>query len=167
MKNALNTAMIMFALAAPLLQPAWSNPIQNSRLFNFQASGPVGLQIGQNASVCATNLDNSPVSILIALLQADTGSLLGVKQQVLPAGGGTCLNVARSPNQQVASANVIGIVVPNAHLSELGVIVQDRPGPGGCIAASVQIQATTVNNTPGQTFLYLPMKDFQESGRPD
>jgi hypothetical protein len=133
---------------------------EHSAPFDFQASGPVSLAAGQNASVCATNLDNSPVFILIALLQADNGSLLAVRQEQLQAGGGSCLNFARSV--QTPSGNVIGLAARNAHLTELGAIVQDRPGDG-CIAASVQIQAAGVNNIPGQTFLYAPMKDFQEN----
>jgi hypothetical protein len=147
--------------SACLLQPArGSVPFGNNVLFKFQASGPVSLLTGQNASVCATNLDNSQVSIVIGLLQADTGTLLSAKQQVLPAGGGTCLNFVGSPNQQVQSNNVIGLIVANASLTDLGAIVQNSPGGGGCIAASLQVQATTINNTVGQTLLYVPMKDF-------
>jgi hypothetical protein len=59
------------------------------------------------------------------------------------------------------------VIVPNASLTEFGGIVQDRPGGGGCIAGSLQIQAPAINNTPGQTFLYVPMKDFVEKGRPN
>lgn len=41
-------------------------------------------------------------------------------------------------------------------------------GTGGDITASLQIQATTINNTAGQTFLYVPMNDLQEkTGRPN
>ena len=61
---------------------------------------------------------------------------------------------------------MIGLVVANAHLTELGAIVQDRPGSGGCIASSLQIQAAGPNNIAGQTFLYVPMKDFDEKGQP-
>jgi hypothetical protein len=146
-------------LAAFLLQPAQASVLfENNVLFHFQASGPVSLASGQNASVCATNLDNSPVSVVIALLQPDTRTLIASQQQMLQSGGGTCLNFAPGPNQQ--GGNVIGLVVPNAQLNDLGGIVQIRPGGGGCIAASVQIQTTTLNNTAGQTFLYVPMKDF-------
>ena len=74
-------------LAALLLQPAFCSGLANSNLFHFQASGPVSLMVGQNARVCATNLDNSPVSVVIALFEADTGSLLAVNQQQLSAGG--------------------------------------------------------------------------------
>jgi hypothetical protein len=49
--------------------------LADSTLFNFQASGPANLAAGQNASVCATNLDSSPVSVVIAVFQADTGAL--------------------------------------------------------------------------------------------
>jgi hypothetical protein len=126
---------------------------------NFQVSGPVGLMPGQTASICATNLDNSPAAVLIALLQADTGTLLATRQDQLAPGAGSCLNVTRN-SQPNGSANVIGVVVPNAHLTEFGVIVQDRPGGGGCIVASVQIQAASPNNTSGQTFLYVPMAVF-------
>jgi hypothetical protein len=112
--------MMILPLVALLLQPARGSVVfENNVLFKFQASGPVSLSTGQNASVCATNLDKSPVSIVIGLLQADTGSLLAVKQQVLPAGGGTCLNFVGSPNQQVPG-NVIGLVVANASLTDLG-----------------------------------------------
>jgi len=131
----------------------------------FQASGPVSLNAGQTASACATNLDGSPVFILIALLQADNGSLLGTQQVQLPAGGGSCLNFNRTAQSNIQSGNIIGVIVANGHLTELGVILQDRPGSGGCIAASLQIQSTTINNTGGQTFLYVPMKDFLETGR--
>ena len=155
-------------LAALLLQPAFCSGLANSNLSNFQASGPVSLTVGQNARVCATNLDNSPVSVVIALFAADTGGLLAVNQQQLSAGGGACLNFLASPNQQ-AGGDVVGLVVTNAHLNASGGIVQVAPpGSGGCIAASVQIQAMTINNSVGQTFLYVPMKDFQEEvGRQD
>src|SRR5438046_9862441 len=46
----------------------------------FQVSGPVSLNVGQTASVCATNLDSSPAFILIGLLQPDNGSLLATSQ---------------------------------------------------------------------------------------
>jgi hypothetical protein len=59
--------------------------------------------------------------------------------------------------------NVVGIVVPNAHLSGQGAIVQDRPG-GGCITASLQIQSVNPNNVVGQTLLYLPMQEHHEHG---
>jgi hypothetical protein len=138
---------------------------ENSILHNFQASGPVALTPGQNASVCVTNVDQSPVSILIGLLQADTGSLLAVREAALQPGEGTCLNFSRQspqPNQpSEAGTNVVGIVVPNAHLSGQGAIVQDRPG-GGCITASVQIQTVSPNNTAGQTQLYVPMQEHHE-----
>jgi hypothetical protein len=152
-------------LAAFLLQPAQASVLfENNVLFHFQASGPVSLATGQNASVCATNLDNSPVSAVIALLQLDTRTLIASKQQMLQSGGGTCLNFAPGPNQQ--GGNLIGLVVPNAQLNDLGGIVQIGPSGGGCIAASLQVQAITINNIVGQTFLYVPMKDFNETGQP-
>ena len=159
MKNVLH---ITLALGAILLPPASASVLfENNVLLDFQASGPVSVAAGQNASVCATNPDNSPVSILVALLQADTGSLIATKQQILQSGGGTCLN---SLGQ--TQGNLIGLVVANAHLTELGAIVQDRPGGGGgCITASVQIQTSPVNNTPGQTFLYVPLQHFQWNGQ--
>ena len=150
-----------------LVQPARSSAVlANSVLLDFQASGPVGLAAGQNASVCATNLDSSPISILIGMLQADTGSLLANKAVTLQPGTGTCLNYSfpPSPNGPTPTRNVIGLVVPNAHFIEPGAIIQDRPGGGGCITASLQIQAATLNNVAGQTFLYVPMHEHQESG---
>lgn len=151
---------------AVLAQPAHSSVLfENSVLFDFQASGPAGLSAGQNASVCATNLDSSPVSVLIALLQADNGSLLASQTVTLQAGAGKCLNYSfpPSPNGPAPARNVIGLVAPSAHLTEPGAIIQDRPG-GGCISASLQIQAATLNNVAGQTFLYVPMQDHHESG---
>jgi hypothetical protein len=142
---------------------------ENSVLNDFHVSGPVGLAPGQNAGVCVTNVDDSPVSILIGLLQADTGSLLAVKEAALQPGEGACLNFAQ-PSQQpngppANAANVVGIVVPNAHLSGQGAIVQDRPG-GGCITASLQIQSVGSNNVVGQTLLYVPMQEHREHVRP-
>jgi len=141
---------------------------ENSVLNDFQVSGPVALGPGQNAGVCVTNVDDSPVSVLIGLLRADTGSLLAVKQATLQPGEGACLNFAQpspQPNGPPANAlNVVGIVVPNAHLSGQGAIVQDRPG-GGCITASLQIQSMNPNNTVGQTLLYLPMQEHRERSR--
>lgn len=141
---------------------------ENSVLHDFHASGPVLLGPGQNASVCVTDVDESPVSILIGLLQADTGSLLAVREAALQPGEGTCLNfISPAPqNNQTpgASANVVGIVVPNARLSGQGAIVQVGPG-GGCIAASLQIQSLNPNNAPGQTILYVPMQEHHERQR--
>jgi hypothetical protein len=142
---------------------------ENSVLNDFQVSGPVALAPGQNAGVCVTNVDDSPVSILIGLLQADTGSLLAVREAALQPGEGACLNFAQ-PSQQpngppANAANVVGIVVPNAHLSGQGAIVQDRPG-GGCITASLQIQSVGSNNVVGQTLLYVPMQEHREHVRP-
>ena len=120
---------LIIPLAALLLQPARASVLfENNVLFHFQASGPVSLATGQNASVCATNLDNSPVSVAIGLLQPDTRTLIASKQQTLQSGEGTCLNFTPGPNQQ--GGNVIGLVVPNAQLNDLGGIVQIRPGGG-------------------------------------
>lgn len=160
--------MMIVAVFACLLEQARASVLfENSVLFNYQASGPVSLMGGQNASVCATNLDNSPVAILIALFQADNGSLLGFRQDVLQPGGGSCLNYLKTPqpNPLTQGGNVVGLVAANAHL-EQGTIVQVGPGGGGCIAASLQIQGTTIYNAPSQTFLYVPMKDFQEMAAP-
>jgi hypothetical protein len=146
------------------ISAAFGSGLANSSLFDFQASGPAGLVAGQTASVCATNLDASTVFVLIAVVQADTGGLLAVKQQVLQGGAGTCLNYPASPNLPVGS-NIIGLVATNASLTESGGIVQSHaPGGGGCIAASVQIQ-TVSPNIAAQTLLYVPMKDFQETSR--
>jgi hypothetical protein len=141
---------------------------ENSVLIDFYVSGPVALAPGQNAGVCVTNVDDSPVSILIGLLQADTGSLLAVRQAAMQPGEGACLSFTQppAPNGPPANgSNVVGIVVPNAHLSGQGAIVQDRPG-GGCITASLQIQSVDpTNNLVGQTLLYVPMQEHHEHGR--
>jgi hypothetical protein len=161
--------MVVFVVLALLPQLARGSVLfENSVLHDFQASGPVALTLGQNASVCVTNVDDSPISILIGLLQADNGSLLAAREAALQPGEGTCLNFSRQspqPNQTPeAGSNVVGIVVPNAHLSGQGAIVQDRPG-GGCITASVQIQTASPNNSVGQTQLYLPMQEHHEGLR--
>jgi len=152
-----------------LRQPASASVLfENSVLNDFQASGPVALAPGQNAGVCVTNVDDSPVSILIGLLQADTGSLLAVREAAVQPGEGVCLNFTQpSPQPNGPPANgstVVGIVVPNAHLSGQGAIVQDRPG-GGCITSSLQIQSVDPNNVVGQTLLYVPMQEHHERGR--
>jgi hypothetical protein len=161
-------AAALVALVCVTQFAAASVLFENSVLRDFQASGPVALTPGQNASVCVTNVDDSPLSILIGLLQADNGSLLAVREAALQPGEGTCLNFSRQspqPNQPPeVGTNVVGIVVPNAHLSGQGAIVQDRPG-GGCITASLQIQSMGLNNTPGQTLLYLAMQEHREHGR--
>jgi len=164
MTSRFSIAAATFMCLAVLAQPAQSSALANGVLFDFQVSGPVGLAAGQNASVCATNLDSSPISVLIALLQADNGSLLARTAVTLQAGTGTCLNYSfpPSPNGPTPARNVIGLVVPNARITDLGAIVQDRPG-GGCITASLQIQAGTLNNVAGQTFLYVPMQEHHES----
>lgn len=155
-----------FALALFVFLPRFagaSSVFDNSVLRDFQVSGPVSLMSGQNASVCLTNVDDSPVSILIGLLQADNGSLLAVREATLQPGEGACLNFAQpspQPNQQPSPAvNVFGIVVPNAHLSGQGAIVQDRPG-GGCITASLQIQS--VANDIIVSSQYVPMQEHHE-----
>lgn len=160
MTSRFSLAAATFICLVVLARPAHSSVLfENTVLFDFQASGPVGLGGAQFASVCATNLDSSPISVLIALLQADNGSLLASLPVTLQPGSGTCLNSTfpASPNGPAATRNVIGLVVPNARVAGQGAIVQDRPG-GGCITASLQIQAATLNNVVGQTFLYVPMQ---------
>jgi len=151
----------VFACLLSLVPAARSSVLFEDSVQDFQVSGPVALHGGQNASVCATNLDDSPVSILIGLLQADTPSLLASKQVTLAPGAGTCLNFTRQNSQ--SDGNVIAVVIPNGRGSQ-GVIVQDRPG-GGCITASLQIQFGTASNLPGQTFLYVPMQEHREAHR--
>ena len=166
LRNLLVSWCATFILALMMLPyPASASVLfENSVLNDFHVSGPVALAPGQNAGVCVTNVDDSPVSILIGLLQADTGSLLAVKEAALQPGEGACLNFAQ-PSQQPNGPNVVGIVVPNAHLSGQGGIVQDRPG-GGCITASLQIQSVGSNNVAGQTLLYVPMQEHREHVRP-
>src|SRR5215467_6611181 len=165
LRNLLVSWCATFILALMMLPyPASASVLfENSVLNDFHVSGPVALAPGQNAGVCVTNVDDSPVSILIGLLQADTGSLLAVREAALQPGEGACLNFAQ-PTQQPNGPNVVGIVVPNAHLSGQGGIVQDRPG-GGCITASLQIQSVGSNNVAGQTLLYVPMQEHREHVR--
>jgi hypothetical protein len=147
--------------------PAQASVLFEDSIQDFQISGPVSLNAGQNAGVCVTNLDDSPVSILIGLLQADTPSLLASKQVTLAPGAGACLNFSRQlqPNGNApAAGNVIGVVIPNGRVNSQGVIVQVGPG-GGCITASLQIQFASPNNLPGQTFLYVPMQEHHDAHR--
>ncbi len=156
----------VLAFLVCLATAAQSSVLFEDSVRDFQISGPVALSSGQNASVCATNLDDSPVSILIGLLQADTSGILATKQITLAPGAGSCLNFTRQQsngNPQI-SANVIGVVIPDGHVNGQGEIVQDRPG-GGCITASLQIQFSAQNNMPGQTFLYVPLQEHHETHR--
>jgi hypothetical protein len=122
------------------------------------ASGPISLAAGQNASACAVNPDSDPVAILIALLTADSSSLLTYREVTLQPGQGACVSYDRGvPPANQQSPNVYAVVVPNGRLeANTGRIVQDRPGSGGCIVASLQI-ALAPNNTPGQTILSVQM----------
>jgi hypothetical protein len=127
----------------------------------------VALSTGQTANVCATNLDDSPISVLIVLLTADNGTLLTSNQQVLQPGMGTCAGYNRSPNAANLGPNLVGLVIPNGHIQTNGSIVQTAPpGSGGCIVASLQIQTATLNNIPAQTILYVPMPQriYEENG---
>jgi hypothetical protein len=153
--SAFTAQVIVLTCLAFLPQPAQCSVLFENNIRDLLASGPVGLMPGQAASVCAANLDSSPISILIGLMQPSTGALLASKQVQLASGVGDCLNFS-SPQ---TGSNVIGFVVQNGRVNSQGAIVQDRPG-GGCIAASVQIQTSNLNNTPGQTFLYVPMQTF-------
>ena len=146
----------VFTWLAFLPQPAICSVLFENKIQDLLASGPVGLLAGQTSSVCAANLDSSPISVLIALFQPSTGALLASKQVQLASGVGDCLNFSSLQ----AGSNVIGFVVQNGRVNDQGAIVQDRPGGGGCIAASVQIQTSNPNNAPGQTFLYVPMQTF-------
>jgi hypothetical protein len=147
-----------------LLQPAHA-AIGSRDLQDFQVSGPVGLMPGQNASVCATNLDNSPASILIALLDASNSGILAVREAALQPGEGVCLNFTKDqqPNGPSSSgSNVVGLIVPNGRVDGQGAIVQSVGPGGGCIAASLQIQLLTPDNTLGQTLLFAPMLEHHE-----
>jgi hypothetical protein len=132
---------------------------------DYFASGPAYLMGGQSASACATNPDDSPVSVLIGLLQADTSSLLAKSQIILQPGLGVCVSYSRGvpPAANTPSANVYAVVVPNGTIDSSGRIIQDRPGSGGCIVASLQIQMVTLNNTPGQTIVYAQMIKYHEA----
>jgi hypothetical protein len=112
------------------------------------------MQPGQSAQACATTLRENPVSIFIGLLDADNGALLASQQVALQPGTTVCISANGA--QQQGPMNVTAVLLKNGRLTPDGEIVQDRPGGGGCIFGSVQIQATP-NNTPGQTILYAPM----------
>lgn len=146
--------------------PACASVAFERSVKDYYASGPVTVQGGQKASACTTNLDDSPISILIGLLTADTGSLLASEHVTLQPGTGVCVSfhlpASQGENQAVAR-NVVGVVVPNGFLQQNGEIVQDRPG-GGCITSSVQIQAITPNDTLGQTLLYAPLLQHHSGG---
>ncbi len=125
---------------------------------DFYASGPVAVVQGERAHACAQNLDESPISILIALLVASNGSVLAEKQVILQPGAGVCIDSATPSAQQ--SLNLVSVLVPNGRLNANNTIVQDRPG-GGCIAASMQVQVFAQDNISGQTLLYVPMLQHQ------
>jgi hypothetical protein len=71
--------------------------IRNSRFAAaaFLASGPVSLLGGQTANACAVNPEDSPMSVLIALLAADNGNLLGSRRATLQPGTGACVAYTR------------------------------------------------------------------------
>jgi hypothetical protein len=127
----------------------------------FWASGPLALLAGQTASASATNPDDSPVPFLIAVLTGNGSAILATTQTVLQPGAGTCVNYTRSN----AGPNVYAVVVPNGQLVGNGGIVQIRPGGGGCIGASLQIQPFSVNNVPSQTILYAQILRYEDSMR--
>jgi hypothetical protein len=158
--------VLAFAWLGCLVTPAQASVLFEDSVRDFQVSGPVALTLGQIASVCATNLDDSPVGILLGFLQADRPSLLASRDVVLQPGEGACLNFTRESNQPndipQSEGNVIGVVIEGGRVNGQGVIVQDRPGGGGCITASVQIRFLNPNNTPGQTALYVPMQEHHE-----
>src|SRR5262249_61871914 len=99
LRNLLTSWCVTVIVALLMLpQPASASVLfENSVLNDFQVSGPVALAPGQNAGVCVTNVDDSPVSILIGLLQADTGSLLAGRAAALQPGGGARLNFRQPP----------------------------------------------------------------------
>ena len=83
-------------------------------------SGPVDVGPGQSANACATNPDDSPVAVLIALLQADTGNILQTRQMTLQPGRRTCL-AWTSPLQSVGQSPAIyAVVVPNGRIDSAG-----------------------------------------------
>lgn len=161
----------MNTLKQKLLGPAFlaaclvcaGTPLDASVLFEVEvhfASGPVSLQVGQTASSCTVNPDSDPISILIALLQADNGNLLTTRQLVLQPGTEGCVHYTRPApqgNMNLPSLNVYTVVVPNGRIEASGRIVQDRPGSGGCIIGFLQIQTPAFSNAPGQTILYSQM----------
>lgn len=131
-------------------------------------SGPIALNTGQSASACAVNPDDSPISVLIALLEADTSSLLASRQITLQPGIGVCIAYSRTPGPQAQqfSPNVYAVVIPNGRLDAQGRIVQDRPGGGGgCIVASLQIQTLPIGNVPAQTIAYAQMIKHLHTGQ--
>src|SRR5438270_9417322 len=75
-----------------------------SEVQTYFASGPMSLPGGQTANLCAVNPENSPLSILIALLTADTSSLLASRQVMLQPGAGLCVAYTR-PIPQPANVN--------------------------------------------------------------
>ena len=158
MKNRNSKIAVAAFLAAAFL----GAPLHAAVLSGVQVhfiSGPVSLSAGQSATACATNPDDSPISILIGLLQADSSSLLASRQITLQPGMGVCLGYARptGQQQQELSPNVYAVVIPNGRVDSLGRIVQVSPGGGGCIVASLQIQTLPINNFPGQTIVYAQM----------
>ena len=160
MKNRISQFTLLALLAGSgacfAVQPG---PAVFDNVRTYFASGPVALLAGQTASVCATNLDDSPAPILIGLLAADTSNLLASNQQMLQPGMGICVSYTRSPNATNFGPNVVGVVIQGGRVQTNGSIFQFAPGGGGCIVASLQIQVSTLNNIPAQTMLYVPMPE--------
>ena len=159
-----------FLAASVVFSAAPSRAAVLSGVQLYWASGPVALLTGQTANACATNPEDSPISVLIALLSADNGSLLASRQVALQPGMGACVAYTHPVPQQgilslQLSPNVYAVVIQGGRLESTGRIVQDRPGGGACIVASLQIQLATPNNTPGQTILFAQMLEYRDAMR--
>jgi hypothetical protein len=158
LQTSIRSAVILAAFSAAL--PTHASVLFERSVRDYQATGPVSLQAGQSASVCATNKDPNPISILVVLITADNGSVLASQEATLQPSTGVCLDYTRAvpPANQQISPQVVAFVIPSGRFIQNNVVVQDAPGGGGCFVASVEIAASTPNNTVAQLVLHVELQ---------
>lgn len=166
LRSLITRAAVLTLLTATHSMPAGAAFLSGVRVHFI--SGPVSVASGQTATACASNPDDSPAAVLVALLQADNGTVVQTHQTTLQPGTDTCLSWVRQlqPNTPQSALNVYAVVVPNGRIDSAGRIVQDRPG-GGCITASLQVQTPAVANVAGQTIVYSQMIKHNHRGDDD
>jgi hypothetical protein len=103
------------------------------------------------------NPDSDPIAVLIALMVADNGNLFASQRPAARHGRVRRLHAAIARRYHCATAERPRGGVSERRPRRRGRIVQVGPSGGGCIAASLQIQAPAFNNVVGQTVLYAQM----------
>lgn len=156
--TALGLVIVVLFTAIALIKPRVSHAATRTEVPALQF-GPVFVQPGQNANLCAMNWGDTTIHVVLGIVSANnTSTILAQMEKDVVEGGGLCLPFSNSApvSAPTASVNLVGVIAVRSALGatwesglrSLGTSLQVTDGTSNTVRAFIPPVAVPVAQLP-------------------